>query len=186
MYTICLRRKNRSCFWARCSSTLASFRKFECVLRSFFTADAITASIISKSGKSLSIIDREVISSSIDFAISTSLLQTVVIWGSAVLRRTSVLKLTFQLPKFHRVRNFSKIPLRSRNSWIIHHTIVKRSSTSLIQHATSTLEVMWRNCRIQRFSYHFTISFSCRLECTRSEYLRGRCQILWIVEYCRG
>ena len=43
----------------------------------FFKADAIIASIISKSGKSFS---------SIDYAISTSLIESIVIWGSAVLR----------------------------------------------------------------------------------------------------
>ena len=43
-----LLRKNRSEFWARCSSTLTVFRKVDCVLMSIFKADAIIASSISK------------------------------------------------------------------------------------------------------------------------------------------
>ena len=108
----CLLRRIRSCFWARCSSTLALFQKFDCVLRSFFKTDAIIESSMSKSRKSCClVIDRDVISSSIDFAISTSLNQSSrVIWGSAVRRTSSVLNSTFQLwnaiesgnfPRFH-------------------------------------------------------------------------------------
>ena len=98
MYAVSLPRKNRSCFWARCSSTLTLFRKCTCVLRIFSNADAIIASSISKSGnRFVSTIDRDVISSSIDFAISTSLIQSFVTWGWAVFRQTSSLKLVFQL-----------------------------------------------------------------------------------------
>ena len=81
----------------RCSSTLTLFRKCTCV-RSSFNADATIASSISWSGKSLlPVIGCDVTGSSIDFAISTSLIQCLVRWGSAVLEHTSVLKLTFQL-----------------------------------------------------------------------------------------
>ena len=179
MYAICLPRENRSCFCARCSSTLTLIRKCDCVLRSFFKADAIIASSISKSRKSFTTIDRDVISSSIDFAISTSLIQSKVIWRSAALRQTSV---DFPALKFQRVRKFSKTPSRNRNSPIIHHTIVRISSTNVVQHTTSSLEVRWRNWRLQRFSFHFTISFSWRVDSIRSEFLWGWCQILWIAE----
>ena len=66
----------------------------------------------------------------------------------------------FPALKFCRVMKFSKIPLRKRNSRIIHHTIVRTSSTRMIQHTTSTLEVRWRNWRIQRFSFSFHYLFS--------------------------
>ena len=52
------------------------------------------------SGKSLcTVIDRDVVSSSIDSIISTSLIQSIVIWGSAILWQTTALKLTFKLWK---------------------------------------------------------------------------------------
>ena len=43
--------------------------------------------------------------------------------------------------KFHRVRQISKIPFRNENSRRIHHTTVRRISTSMIQQSTSILEV---------------------------------------------
>ena len=59
-------------------------------------ADAIIASSMSRSRKSCyPEVDRDVISSSIGSAISTSLIQSIVIWGTAVRRQTTVLKLTF-------------------------------------------------------------------------------------------
>ena len=50
MYEICLPRKNRSYFWARCSSTHILFKNWMCELRIFFNADAIITSSISQSG----------------------------------------------------------------------------------------------------------------------------------------
>ena len=108
MYAICLSGKNRSCCWASCSSRLTLFRKCTCVLRIFFNAEAIIASSMSKSGQFFLVIDRDVIRSLIDFAISTSLIQSMVTWGSAVFWQTSAL--VFQLwnsvgsgnfPRFH-------------------------------------------------------------------------------------
>ena len=67
MYEICLPRKNRSYFWARCSSTHILFKNWMCELRIFFNADAIITSSISQSGKSvLPRIDCDVLDSSID------------------------------------------------------------------------------------------------------------------------
>ena len=64
----------------------------------FSKADAIIVSRISKSGKLECLaIDRDVTSSSIDLAISTSLIQSIVTRGSAVRIQASVLKLIFQL-----------------------------------------------------------------------------------------
>ena len=112
MYAICLPRKNRSVFWARCSSTLTLFRKVDCVLISFLEADAIIASSTSKSRKSFFIIDRDVLCSSIDLAISISLIQSMVTWGSAVRTQTSIPKFDFQLWN-SRVRKISMIPFRN-------------------------------------------------------------------------
>ena len=88
--------------------------------------------------------------------------------------------------KFRRVRKFCKIQFWNRISRIIHHTIVRISSTSMIQHTTSTLELRWSNRRVQRFSFRFTLSFPCCFGCARPQFLRGKWQILWIVEDCRG
>ena len=108
MYAIYLSGKNRSCCWASCSSRLTLFRKCTCVLRIFFNAEAIIASSMSKSGQFFPVIDRDVIRSLIVFAISTSLIQSMVTWGSALFWQTSAL--VFQLwnsvesgnfPRFH-------------------------------------------------------------------------------------
>ena len=53
----------------------------------------------------------------------------------------------------------------------------------MIQNSTSTLEVRWLHRRIQRFPFH--ISPFC-LWNIKSQILRWRCQILWIVEDYRG
>ena len=101
------------------------------MLRSFFNADAIITSSISLSGKSVrSTFDRDVMSLQIDVAISTSMIQSIVIWGSAVLKRASVLKLTFQLWNSTHSGNSLKF---YGNSRINHHTIVRITSTSKIQ-----------------------------------------------------
>ena len=83
--------------WAGCSSTHTLFRKWMCMLRSFFffKTNTTIVSSISKSGKSVrSTIDRDVTSSSSGIAISTSVIQCKVIWGFAVLVHTAFLKLT--------------------------------------------------------------------------------------------
>ena len=74
------------------------FQKRTCLSRRLFNADAIIASSISKSAKSVRpTMDRDVISSPIAFAISNSLIQCIVRRGSVDFEHTSVLKLTFQL-----------------------------------------------------------------------------------------
>ena len=125
MYAICLPRRNRSEFWARCSSTLALFRNFDCVLISFFIADAITASSISKSWSlGCPVIDRDVTSWSIDLSISTCLIQ-----HSDLRMRCPYTNFSSEvdLPalKFQRVKKVSKISFRNRNPRIIHHTTVR-------------------------------------------------------------
>ena len=149
---------------------------------------------------------RNVTSSSIDLAISTSLIQSIVTWGSTVRLQTSVLKVDFPALKFHKVMKFSKVPFRTKNSRVIHHTIVRISSTSMTYHSTSTLEVNWLNRRVQRFSlydpkFHFYFGgedwvgvfqwfpFHCSPWCLwniRFQILRWKCQIFWIVEDCLG
>ena len=108
MCAICLSGTNRSCCGARGSSRLTLFRKCTCVLRIFFNAEAIIASSMSKPGQFCPVIDRDLIRSLRAFAISTSLIQSMVIWGSAVFWLTSAL--VFQLwnsvesgnvPRFH-------------------------------------------------------------------------------------
>ena len=47
IHAICPPRKNRSYFWARCSSTFHFLRNWTCELRSFFNEDAIITSSIS-------------------------------------------------------------------------------------------------------------------------------------------
>ena len=100
------------------------------------------------------VIDRDVTSSSIDLAISTSLIQSIV---TAVRVQTSVLKLIFQLWNSMESGKFPKILLRNRNSRIIQRTTMRISSTSLIQHSTSTLEVRWLSRRIQWFPFHLSL-----------------------------
>ena len=140
------------------------------------------ASSTPRSGKSVRpTIDRDVISSSTDLAISTSLMQCMVIGCSQTNLSPEV---DFPAVKFHRVRKCSKIQVRNRNSRIIYHTTVRISSTSMIQHATSSWEVGWRNRRIQRFSFHFTLSSPCSSGSVRPQFLRRWCQIHWIVEEC--
>ena len=93
----CLFLRNLLYLWAGCSSRLTLFRKWTCLSRSLFNADAIIASSISQSVKSLRpVLDCCVIRSSIDLAIPTSLINCIVRWGSADFEHTSVLKLTFQ------------------------------------------------------------------------------------------
>ena len=168
MHAICLPRKNRSEFWARCSSTLALFLKFDCVLWSFSKAEAIIALSISKSRKlgcpvnrfsNLNFFDPE--HSDLRIGCSISNLSSEV----------------------HRVRQCSKIPFRKRKSRIIHHTSVRISFTSMIQHSTYTLEVRWLSRRIQWFAFHLSFS-PCCLWNIKFQILRWRCQILWSVEDC--
>ena len=83
--------------------------------------------------------------------------------------------------KLHGVKNFSKTPFGNRNSWIIHHTTLRISSTSMIQHSASTLEVRRLNRRIQRFSFPLSF-FPCCLCKIMPQFLRRRCRILYIVE----
>ena len=109
MCEICLPRKNRSYFWARCSSTHILFKNWMCELRIFFDADAIITSSISQSWISvLPRIDCDVLDSSIDFALSTSVIHDIVIWGFGVFAQTSVLKLTFQLSNSMESGNFAR------------------------------------------------------------------------------
>ena len=116
-------------FWARCSSTLSLLRKRTC-WRSFFNADAIKTSSISYSEKSLRpVIDCDVIRSSIDFAMSTSLIQCIVMWGHADSARTSVFgfcfcffQLTFQPWNSNESGNFPRCISESGNL-VIHHTM---------------------------------------------------------------
>ena len=94
-------------------------------------------------------------------------------------RQTSALKLTLPALKFHRVRKFSENAFRNRNSRIIHHTIVR----SCMVYSTSASEVRWLIgvFNDSLFTFSLTVSGS-----FRSQFLRGRCQILSIVEDCRG
>ena len=56
--------------------------------------------------------------------------------------RTNIsLEVDFPALKFHRVRKFSQMQFRNRKSRLIIHTTVRISSTSMIQHSTSILEV---------------------------------------------
>ena len=159
---------------------LLLFRKFDCVMKRFFKADAIIASSISKWRKlCCPVIDRDVTSSSIDLATSPSLIHSTVTWGSAVRRQTSVLKLTFQLWSSKKVWTFSKILLCNRNTRIIHHKNVRISSTSMIRNSIPPLEVKWLSRRNQWFPFHIS---PCCLWNIRSQNLTGRCQILWIAE----
>ena len=86
------------------------FRESERACRGVFLhADAIIASSIMKSGKSVRpTIGRDVTSSPIDFAISTSLIQCIEIRGYAGIEQTSVLKLTFQLGSSIELGNFPR------------------------------------------------------------------------------
>ena len=171
MYAICLLRKNRSCFWARCSST-HSVGKLTARRESSFRADAIIASRKSKSRKlCCPIIDRELTRSSIDLAISTALIQSIVIWRSAVRRKPQFWSWlsSFEIP------SCQKMHFRNRNSLTIHHTILKMGSTSMIQHSTSTLEVRWsidvfNDSLLNSLSFPCTISFSCCFGSIESQF----------------
>ena len=116
------------------SSTLTLFRKIDCVLMSFFKADAIIASSTSESGKlCCPVIDRDVTSSSIALATWISLIHSMKTWGSAVRIQNFSSEIKLSALKFHRVRELSKIPFRTGNSRMIHHTNVRISSFSVIQ-----------------------------------------------------
>ena len=70
------------------------------------------------------VIDCDVTRSSIDFAISTSLIHCIVRWGSADFEHTSVLKLTFQLWNSMESGKFSQVQFRNRKSRLINHATV--------------------------------------------------------------
>ena len=89
----------------------------------------------------------------------------------------------FPALKFHRVTKFCQMQFPNRKSRVINHTTVRISSTSMIQHTTSTFEVTWSRQRIQPFSFRSTLS-PCCIGSISSQFLRGRCRILWIVEDC--
>ena len=73
---------------------------------------------------------------------------------------------------------------RDWKSRISDHTTVRISSTRMIQHVTSTVEMGYRYGRILRFSSHFFLR--CNSLSIGFQFLRGRCQILGIVEESRG
>ena len=184
MCVIRLPPKNRSDFWARCPSTLTLFRKCICVLRSFFNADVIIVSSISKSGTSIrSSIDRDILSSSIDFVIWTSLIQCIMIWGSSVLGQNLSPEVGFPALKFHRVRKFAKIQFRDRNSRIIHHNFMRKKfhqydSTCHFYFGSGMKESTYSTIL---FSFHSLFSLLLR-QCQTSIPERRGCH----VEYCRG
>ena len=76
MKAICLPRRNRSSFWAFCSSRLTFFLNWE-FLMTLFRAEAVFASNISKFGKSFPQTDREDFNSSKKSTISTSLIHNI-------------------------------------------------------------------------------------------------------------
>ena len=148
-------------------------------------SDAIIASSISNSRKSSrSTIDLDVISSSIDFAISTSLIQCAMRICS--LRSYFILEVDFPALKFRWSQEIFQMQFRDWKSRKSNHTIMRKSSTSMIQHATSTLEMEYRYGWILWFSSHFIIQPLCNSFSIRSQFLRGRCQILGIVEESRS
>ena len=130
-------------------------------------------------------IDRDVVSSSLYFAIATFLIQCVVRWGSADFEHTSVLKLTFHLWNSTESGNSPRCNSEIGKSRKINHTTVGISSTSLIQQSTSTLEAWYKYWRSLRFLSHFTFQLVSISRNVRSQFLRRRCQILWIVEQSR-
>ena len=145
MYALCLLRKNRSEFRARCSSTLTLFRTWMWVLRSFFNADAIIASSISNSWKSCcSTIDRDVISSSIDFAVPTSFgSRSIEIWGSVrqqQMKRNLSSESTLQNLLEKRCRKLEKLiqGVGSRIAILAKRSHLRSSPMTLCQEIAST------------------------------------------------
>ena len=100
LYVICLLVIIGRNFELVALSTLTLLRKVDCVLMSYFKDDAIIESSIFENQENYVcclVIDCDVTSSSIDWATSTSLIHSMVTWGSAVRKLTSVLKLSLQL-----------------------------------------------------------------------------------------
>ena len=135
MYAMSLPRKNWSEFSA---AALRHFLLFGSWTACQHASSRLTQSSLwskSKSGKlGCLVIDRNITSLSKDLAISTSLTQSTIIWGSAGQRTNPSSEVDFPALKFQRVRLFSKIPFRNENSPTIHHTPVRISSTSMIGH----------------------------------------------------
>ena len=78
MKAICLLRNNSVVFLSTLLFDTYSFAGVTMLVEKFFNADAIIASSTSKSEKSVRpIIDRDVMCSSTDFAMSTSLIQCI-------------------------------------------------------------------------------------------------------------
>ena len=76
MKAICLPRRNRSSFWAFCSSRLTFFLNWEFWMI-LFRAEPIRASSISKFGNFFPETDREDLNSSNESSVSTSLIQNI-------------------------------------------------------------------------------------------------------------
>ena len=151
-----------------------------CVLRIFFNAEAITASSISKwSRKTFPVIDRDIMKI-VDCLCGLNFFDP----EHSDLRICCFLTnlssgVSLPALKFHGIRKFSKMQFprfRILGSKQLH--TVGFSIPLLL------LEVRCLSRCIPRVSCHSIILF-CSIHSIRSQYLRGRCQILWIVEDCR-
>ena len=136
MQAIYLPRTNRSYVWARCSSTLTPLRKYTLEII-FCSANAIFASSVSKSGNLALQLAATFKRSSVDFAISTSLIQDIVIVGCDEFAHDSVLKLTLQHGRSTDSRIFPEMQFRDWMSRIFRHTILRVSSSSTIYRYSS-------------------------------------------------
>ena len=145
---------------------LLLFSKWLRLSRCFFIAHALIASSISTSGKLCSpVIDRDVISSTVDFAISTSLIQCIVKWRCAVFsNKRQFWSWSFSFD-FLSSQKISDNPSYNREKF----------------HQYDSAFHFLRMEKIE--SVHVS---SCCLYNIRYQILRWRCQILWIVEDCRG
>ena len=95
---------------------------------SFFTAEAIIMSSISKFGKRCPCTDREDVRSSSALTISTSLINDIASESEPEQAQTSVLNLTFQKRGNGRRRELVEVQIRDLGSLVVNHAILRIDS----------------------------------------------------------
>ena len=184
MYEICLLRKNRSYFWARCSSTHILFKNWMCELRIFFNADAIITIQHFTIWEICSHKNWLRCTRFVNWLCSLNFCDP---WHRDLrircLRTNFSLEIDFPAFKFHGVRECCKMQLRDWKSRVLHHTTVRISSTSMTWNSISTVE------NVSRIGKVLLLRSPLRSCCHRMfckfwfHSTRRRCQIPWFSRY---
>ena len=129
-HTSSLPRRHRSSSWALCSVRLILFLKLTSWMI-FFREEAIFASGISKFGNWCPRIDRDVLKSSSETTISTSLIHNIASVGKLEQEHTSVLKLVSNSGT-EKDQGIYRNTFLTLDSWLFNHVILRISSFCMI------------------------------------------------------